>query len=429
MPDGIIALVCPGSTGEELGLAAGDAIVSVDGRELMDEVDYRIAVAGERAVLRVRKAGGATVEYEVEKDWDDTLGIVFESPVFDGVRVCNNRCVFCFVDQMPPDARHGTCIRDDDYRLSFLSANFVTLSNLDDRDLQRITAQRLSPLYVSVHSTDPEVRRRLFRSGNADRGLEAMYELLEAGIEIHAQIVIVPGYNDGPALQRTVADLAPLHPGLASVGIVPVGLTAHRAGLPPLQPVSPDLAADVVRSVARWQQGFLPRLRTRFCWAADELYLKAGIPLPRPDEYEDYPQQENGVGLCVPFLAELKSALRRATPGGRAQVLTGELVAPLLRLAFAEAGWSHAVEVTPIENTYLGRSVTVAGLVPGRGVEAAVQAPAFDVHVLPSVAVNDDGLFIDNYPVAELRPASGRLALAANAAELVEAISTGGAGP
>jgi putative radical SAM enzyme (TIGR03279 family) len=430
---GAIAWVDPDGTGAEIGLRPGDEVVAIDGHPLRDEVDYRYAVAEERVVLLVRNSDGAIREIEVEKDIDDALGIAFREPLFDGVRECDNRCIFCFVDQMPPDARATTRIYDDDYRLSFLNGNFVTLTNLSGGDVARILSQRLSPLYVSVHATDPAVRRRLFRSPHAERGMEVLRELVAGGITVHAQIVLVPGRNDGAVLEGTVADLAALHPGVASVAVVPVGLTAHREGLPRVAPVSGALAREVLDSIGAWRVGFLSRLGTRFCFAADELYVLAERPFPAARDYEDYPQVENGVGLCVPFVAELRRALKGISAprptAGRVTVLTGRSAAPVLERVLTAAGILGPVAVRALANTYLGESVTVAGLLAGRDVMGAAREIEGPLAVVPAVALSDHGEFIDGVSLPEAenaaRAANHQLVLADGARELAAIIRRG----
>ncbi len=419
-----IAEVEPGSTADEIGLAPGDVVLAVDGCPVQDVIDYRYALAEEEVVLTVRQTSGEVIEIEIEKDPDDTLGIVFASPLFDGLRECNNRCVFCFVDQMPKGARKTALLHDDDYRMSFLGGNFITLTNLDEADIERIVRLRLSPLYASIHATDPAVRRALFRSKASDRALPTLRRLVEAGVAVHTQIVVVPGLNDGEVLEATVRDLAALHPGVASVGIVPVGLTAHRAGLPPLRTVSAEGAAAVLDALAVWQAEFRRRHRTRLVFAADELYLAADRAFPEPRAYEDYPQLENGIGLCALFRQAFRRSARALAPALPTRILTGSSAAPFLTGLLREAGVAD-VEVAPVENTYLGASVTVAGLMAGRDVGRALEGSSAELHLVPAVALNDDGRFLDDVPLDSLRPPKGRLLSVGSARGLARAIRKG----
>lgn len=410
---GIVDSVEPGGIAEDIGLEPGDEIESIDGQPLRDLIDYRFGLAAEEISLLIRKAGGEMLEVEIEKDVDDGLGIEFESPVFDGLRECNNNCMFCFVNQMPPGARDSTLLYDDDYRLSFLDGNFITLTNLNDDDVERILGLRLSPLYVSVHSTNPDVRVKLFRSRHSGRGLEVLWRLVEGGIEIHTQVVMVCGLNDGDVLERTVRDLVDRHPGIASLGIVPVGLTSHREKQPEIEPVSPELARQTIEAVHEWQQGFLNRLGTRFCYAADELYLHAGVPLPPMVEYEDFPQRENGIGICRLLEEELRLAVEEARgdldDGPHYTAITGHSAGPFLRGVLDSCGLDGRIEVMPVANRHLGETVTVAGLLAGEDVWSAMEERGVSRYLVPSVALNRDDLFIDGLAVGELRERARRI--------------------
>jgi putative radical SAM enzyme (TIGR03279 family) len=330
---------------------------------------------------------------------------------------------------MPPGARASTLLYDDDYRLSFLEGNFVTLSNLDQGDVDRILAMRLSPLYVSVHSTDLKVRLHLFRSRHSARGLETLWRLLDGGITVHAQIVMVPGLNDGDALAQTVDDLAKCYPRVASVGVVPVGLTAHRAGQPEVAPVSPDLARQTLACMGQWQDRFRRSLGTRFCFAADELYLRAAERLPSAREYEGFPQRENGIGLCALFRSEFERAVGRGRakkPGSSHVILTGISAAPFLREVIDSSGLGSALEIVPVENRYLGETVTVAGLLAGEDLWEAIRVRGSGSYLIPAVCVNASGLLIDDLPLLELRRRvegiGGRLRVVADAAGLVRLV-------
>jgi len=403
---GFVEAVEDGSIAAELGLCPGDEVVAIDGHALRDLIDYRFRSAEPEIELLVRRPSGDVV-FEIEKDWSEDLGLRFACPVFDGVRECNNRCAFCFVDQAAPGMRDSTLIHDDDYRLSFLAGNFVTLTNLTEDDLVRIAEWRLSPLHVSVHATDPEARARLFRSPHHDAGLRNLRRLADAGIDFHCQVVLCPAINDRATLEGTVRDLAALHPRILSVGVVPVGLTAFREGLVPLRPVGPREARDALELIDRLQSEFHPVLRTRFVFAADELYLQAGRELPSLEEYEELPQIENGVGLCRSFFDELSSVLGRlGAVQGPFAVVTGVAAAPLFREALSALP-PGTVEVVAVENRYLGPSVTVAGLIPGQDLLASLEATGWDRRpgaiLVPAVALNDDGLFIDSVSLAHIR--------------------------
>jgi len=364
-----IIAIEPGSPADRAGVRAGDRLVSINGRALRDIIDYRYLAADTPLRLRLEgPGGGATVR--VEKDPAEDLGLRFALELFDGMRTCANRCAFCFVHQLPRGLRRSLYLLDDDYRLSFLHGNFVTLTNVGEADLRRIIAQRLSPLYVSVHATDPALRRRLLRCPDGSEILPLLRRLTRGVIEVHAQVVLCPGLNDGAALERTVADLAALRPGIASLAVVPVGLTRHRERLTHLRPVTPAAARALVERIHAWQRQFRAQGGGRFIFAADELYLTAGASVPSARAYEGFPQLENGVGLVRRFLDQLARVRVPAQVRGRsATIVTGALAAPLLqRLAdrLTEAG--ARVQVAPIRNRLLGASVTVAGLLAGRDV-------------------------------------------------------------
>jgi len=410
---GIVRSVASDRIAAHVGLRPGDEILTIDGQTLRDLIDYRYLVAEESIELLTRTADGER-HIAIEKDWAESLGIEFDSPVFDGVRECDSKCAFCFVDQAPDGMRPSSLIRDDDYRLSFLCGNFVTLTNLSTTDMERILELRLSPLYVSVHSTEPAVRARLFRSRSHQAGLDNLRRLAAEGIECHCQIVLCPGVNDGEHLARTISDLAALWPGVRSVGVVPVGLTVHRQGLVPLVPVGADDAELALARIHAVQTECLGAKGTRFVFGADELYLLAGSEFPPEDAYEEYPQLENGVGLCRPFFDELADQLRRLTAASdnRLVIVTGQAAGPLFEMTLASAlGGTHPHRVVTVPNDFFGTSVTVAGLLAGRDVLRALRdaeiAGDQAVVLIPDVALDDAGRFIDSVPIDELRAAVG----------------------
>lgn len=400
----------PDSIAEELALQPGDIIRAVNGQPVTDYLAYRMAIAEECVTLDVVR-GEEQALMEIEKEIDDDLGLVFTGDVFDGVRACRNRCIFCFEEQMPPGMRASLRLRDDDYRLSFLHGNFLTLTNLGDADFARIAHEHLSPLFVSVHATDVDVRRRLLQNRTAPDVVTQLRRLAEAGIEVHAQIVLCPGWNDGAVLEQTLADLAALYPTVATVGIVPVGLTAHRHDGPAVRAVTPADAATLLDVVARWQDALLSRLGTRQVFAADEFYLAAGAPLPAAEAYEGFPQKENGIGLARLFLDELADLdlSQVGAPAGPLTIATGALAAPLLDALAArlqQAGLT--VEVIPVPNQLYGGGVSVAGLLTGHDLLAALRGRALGrLLLLPAVVVNADGLLLDGLTPHDLEAALG----------------------
>jgi len=439
----VVTAVAKGSPAERAGIepaagcGAGDRLISIAGAPVRDYVDYRFLSAEERVEIVILKPGGARLAITVEKHPDEDLGLDFAGELFDGMRLCRNRCLFCFYDQLPKGLRESLYLRDDDFRLSFLHGNFITLTNLSAADLARICRQRLSPLYVSVHATEPGLRRRILGNPRAPDLLAQMRRLAAGGIEMHAQVVLCPGINDGEALSRTVADLAELHPAVASVAVVPVGLTRHRAGLPDLRPVESAGAARLLKRVYRWQADFLARFGSRFVFAADEIYLLAGEKFPAAAEYEGFPQRENGVGLARLFLDELRP-VRRLRPadfraaagrppaaGLRVTLVTGMAARGLVgKLAAKMRRQGVRAQVVAVENRLLGERVTVAGLLAGQDLAAALVGRELgDVVALPASALRD-GEFLDGLRVKDLSRRLGTsIVRAAGPKELAAALT------
>ena len=290
--DGII----PGSIADELGLEAGDMILSINGVQIEDVLDYRFLCKDEYLSILIRRGSEEGV-FEVEKDADEDLGIVFDDGLMDESHSCRNKCIFCFIDQMPPGMRRTLYFKDDDERLSFLQGNYITLTNLGEHDIQRIVDYHLSPINISIHTMDPELRCRMLHNRFAGQSLRIIDRFYEAGITMNAQIVLCPGINDGDALDYTIKELARYLPHMESVSVVPVGLTKYREGLPELTPVTRDGAREVIDLVEKWQERLYPEYGLHFIHASDEFYLLAGRDIPEADRYDGYLQLENGVGM------------------------------------------------------------------------------------------------------------------------------------
>ncbi|HOQ23834.1 MAG TPA: DUF512 domain-containing protein [Bacillota bacterium] len=413
----VIRRVARDSIGAELGLCPGDRIIKINGRAICDLIDYTMLQAGEDLQLVVERTDGECWEISVEKDEDEGLGLEFEEAVFDGIRPCANRCVFCFVDQMPKGQRPTLYIKDDDYRLSFLQGSYITLTNLRPADWQRIERLRLSPLYVSVHATDPAVRQRLLGQPRASRIMDDLRRLQKMGILLHTQAVLCPGINDGPVLEQTLQDLSALWPTVQSLAVVPVGLTAHREGLASLRRFTKDEARCVVEMVHRWQDRCRQSFGTHWVWPTDEFYLQAGLELPEATVYEDYLQLENGVGLWRLFhdevfaaMAKNKGALAKAC--GFVGVVTGESAVGLweeFRAALQTLAPGLKLTVYPVKNGFFGPDVTVTGLVVGSDILATLQqARPLQVQklLLPSVMLRyGESVFLDGTSVADLSTA------------------------
>lgn len=398
-----VASVVHGSIAEEIGLVPGSELLTVNGRELEDFLDWEYHTADEDFTLEVRQPDGTELEIEIERDLDDPIGVDLEPP---RIRRCANRCDFCFVDGNPTGLREVLYIRDDDYRLSFRYGNFATLTNLKPWDTERIIAYRLSPLYVSVHATDLVVRRYLLRNPLAPDILPQMREFAEHGIEFHTQIVMSPGVNDGAVLDQSLRDLFEFGPEVLSVSVVPVGLTEFSKHSRCREPTADECVA-AVRLVEQWGERARRERGTTWVWGADELYLRAGLELPPESAYGTFDQFENGVGAVRFLQREVREAAERfgAWRGKRIGVVTGTSMGalmPQVLAPLAEASGAH-FELLVVENSVFGGRVTTAGLLPGRDMLEALKGRTdLDLALIPGEAVNDDQLFIDSLPLAEL---------------------------
>jgi putative radical SAM enzyme (TIGR03279 family) len=407
---GVIASVERGGIADCIGLLPGDEIPAINGHELHDSIDYRFCASDEFISLTVRR-GTTDTTYEIEKDPDDLLGVEFTDELFDGIRTCGARCVFCFVEQLPKGMRKSLYLKDDDYRLSFLHGNYVTLANVTDSDLQRIAAQRLSPLYISVHTSDDSLRRQML-GRDAPSILNQIDILAEARITMHTQIVLCPGINDGSYLIDTIRKLSARYPFVQSIAVVPVGLTSHRDGKKHIRQVDEDNARRVLRIVGIEQKRLLGENGSRTVWAADEFYLKAGKPVPVSSIYEGYPQLGNGVGVVRRFVDSgrwARAVLRKEFRGSlRGTLVTGTLAAPIL------ARWASSLDipglrldVVAVTNWLLGDSVTVAGLMAGRDVIDQLKGKELgDVVFVPDIALRD-GVFLDDVTHEDVAKALG----------------------
>lgn len=400
---GIIAGVAAGSIAAELGLRPGDALIAVNDKPVNDIIDLSFALADEYVELLVARQDGEQELFAIEKDYDEDLGLEFESAVFDRVRPCANKCLFCFVDQMPAGLRESLYVKDDDYRLSFLYGNFITLTNLTKADLGRIRRLHLSPLYVSVHATDGEVRTRLLGSKRAAAIMDQLKELAAMETELHTQVVLCPGFNDGEVLRRTISDLYALRPQVRSLAIVPVGLTRHRpAAGEPLRTFTITEARAIIAQVSEWQRRSRRETGESFVYLADEFYLGAGEAIPPYEEYDGFPQLENGVGLVRSFLADWQEA-KPAAAGYSApfhlDVICGRSAATVLEPLLAGLTVPNLKpRLVPVTNEFFGSSVTVTGLLTGGDISAALAAlpGPRDGIILPGVALRKgENIFLD----------------------------------
>jgi putative radical SAM enzyme (TIGR03279 family) len=410
-----ITKVLPNSIASELGFEVGDAIYSINGTRPRDLIDYRYLCADEYLELEVVDAVGKTHHVELEKDYDDDLGLEFATALFDGLIQCNNCCPFCFIDQQPPGKRASLYLKDDDYRLSFLYGSYLTLTNLTEPEWQRIEQMRLSPLYVSVHATEPDIRIRLLKNPRAGLILDRLRWFQERRLQIHAQVVVCPEVNDGIHLERTLTDLASFHTGdiptVASVAVVPVGLTRFRPPKDELIPVTQAKATEVITQVRAIQTQFQQKFGSNVVWLADEWFLIARQDLPPESHYEDYPQIGNGVGSIRLFIKQFQEIADRMLPekieSSRSFIwIVGNAVEyafqPLVKRLNQVMGLS--VELVALNSQYWGQEITVTGLLTGQDLITSLSGKKITHPIfIPSVMLkHDDTKFLDDLTVNEV---------------------------
>lgn len=405
----------PGGIAARYGIAPGDEIESINGERLIDEIDYQALTAGRHLTLLVRKADGSTKEVELLKPRNAPLGLQFDRPLIGDPRSCANNCIFCFIDQMPEGMRQSLYVKDDDWRMSLMMGNYVTLTNVSDREFERIIRRKASPLYISVHATDPAVRMAMMRQQRAENLMPRLQRLREEGMSFHCQIVLCPGINDGKVLEKTLQDLLALSPAAVSAALVPVGLTKFRDALTPLSPYTREQAQEILVQCERFQQLALEKAGSRFVFPADELLCIAQADLPDEAYYEGYPQIENGVGMIRMMEDQLKEAAASAadTQPLAAQpsitIACGTSIAPTMhRWVQAYASGSHPVQIQPIVNSFFGDTVTVSGLVVGQDLAQQIQGSTSEMLLLPESMLSHDGEhFLDNMTLAELEQIIG----------------------
>ncbi len=411
-----ITEVEPGGLGAELELEPGDRVVKVNGRVVRDYLDFRFHTGGETELtLEVLKRGGEEWELEVERAEGEDFGLQFENIA---PRQCANECLFCFCKGNPPEARPALFFRDEDVRLSFLYGNYTTLTSITEDEMRRVVEQRLTPQYVSVHATDLKVRAYLLGVDERRADISGkMRRMLDAGIEIHAQVVLCPGINDGDVLKQTVEDLAAEYPGVRSVAVVPLGLTRYNTD-ERLTPVTPEWCRQIIGEVGSMQKGLKARLGTNFAFLGDEIYLRAGVDVPARRHYGDYPQIEDGVGMVRSFREEFARLLRRVGKSGvrgaarlNGTVLTGTLFAPVLEESVARLNERAGtrLKVVAVENRYFGPEIVVAGLITGQCVLDAREQIEGDFVVLPANAhKSDEPIMLDGTRLDDLASRLGR---------------------
>lgn len=400
----------PGSLGERAGFLPGDQIQSINGQPIADLIDFQVNSAEEFLLFEVQREG-EDYEVEVERFPGEEMGVGFEDL---RLRSCNNKCVFCFIHQMPKGMRRSLYFEDDDYRLSFLHGSYVTLTNTQEKDLDRIIDQGLSPQYISVHATDPQLRQVMLGRKNPTADIMSrLQRLADHGIEMHTQVVVCPGYNDGVHLERTVSDLSRLYPAVRSVALVPVGLTRFRENLPDLKPVTPELAREYVRQVEEWGDQYRQDLGERLVYAADELFLLTGCLPPARSYYDAFPQIENGIGMVRSFLDRWEEN-RPTLPGKLSRPLhlglvTGQLASFFLQPMVETLNQIEGLEAELLvaTNHTFGPGITVSGLLSGQDILQRLAGGNWDLVLLPPNCINGEGLTLDDLTLPVLQERAG----------------------
>lgn len=409
----IISFVQPDSIAQEMGIEPGDCLLSVDDQEIEDVFDYRYYIEEEQIVLLIEKPDGEQWELEIEKEADEDLGMEFEQGLMDEYRSCRNKCIFCFIDQMPPGMRDTLYFKDDDSRLSFLQGNYVTLTNMTEHDIQRIVKYHLEPINISFQTTNPELRCRMLHNRFAGEALKKVDILYEAGIEMNGQIVLCKGFNDGGELERSIRELSGYLPFLRSVSIVPVGLTKFREGLEPLEAFTKEDARQVLDMVHKWQQKFYPEYGLHFIHASDEWYILAEEELPAEEEYDGYLQLENGVGMLRLLLNEFAEALGLETGDEeerKLSIATGRLAFPFLqRMAgqLREKFSNTEILIYPVRNEFFGEQITVSGLLTGRDLMGQLKGRELGARLLIpcNMLRAEEDVFLDDFTVSDVENA------------------------
>ena len=411
-----ILAVEPGSIAGEAGIEPGDILVSVSGQKIKDIFDYRYLTTEESLTICIQKRDGEVWEIEVDKDQYEDLGMNFEDSLMDTSKSCTNKCIFCFIDQLPEGMRETVYFKDDDSRLSYLSGNYVTLTNMKDEDLDRIIRYKMSPLNVSVHTTNPDLRRFMLGSRLGGDVLDKIRKLVEGGISVNTQIVLCKGINDGGELDRTISELSGLYPGMSSISVVPVGLTRWRKDLYQLKPFDKASSAEVVRQAEKWQRKFLNENDSRIVYIADEFYIMSDMELPEYNEYEDFPQLENGVGLVALFKNEFDECLESFEPGEidtrygakrHISIATGISAYKFIKemVERLEKRYNNLrVTVYPIKNDFFGENVTVTGLLTGKNIVEQLKEASIGQELLISRSMLKAGeeIFLDDFTLAKL---------------------------
>ncbi len=409
--ENVVIKVEKGSIAEEVGICPGDVLVAINDEEITDIFDYRYQINDEYLEMTFRTPEGEEYVAEIEKDFDEDIGVIFESGLMDEARSCRNKCIFCFIDQLPKGMRKTLYFKDDDSRLSFLQGNYVTLTNMSEKDINHIIFYHLSPINVSVHTTDLELRKTMLKNKNADKVLDIMKRLKDAGIEMNLQVVLCNGINDGDILDKTISDCAKFMPNAHSMSIVPIGLTKYREGLYPMTPFSKEDAEKVINQVEKWQNKFLKDHGTRFVYCADEFYLKAERQLPDAEIFEDFAQYENGVGMLSLFEKEFNDEIEKTEYNIESKrsvsIATGVAAYDLIKKLsdrIMEKFPSLNINVYCIKNNFFGEMITVCGLLTGQDIISQLKGKDLGEYLLlpESLLRNSTHTLLDDVEIEDI---------------------------
>lgn len=409
----IIKYVVPDSIADEMELKAGDEILRINGKKMKDVIDYHYLIHDEFITLIVVKKDGQEWELEIEKEYEDDLGVEFEDGLMDQYQTCHNQCIFCFIDQNPEGMRETIYFKDDDARLSFLQGNYITLTNMNEEEVERICFYKLSPINISVHTTNKELRNKMLNNRFAGEKLAFLDRFFEAGLEMNGQVVLCPEYNDGDELDQTIQDLSKYLPYMRSLSIVPVGLSKYRDNLTKLRKFTKEEAQAIIRQVNLWQKKLKKERGTRFVYLSDEWYLKAELPIPQEKEYEGYPQIENGVGMVRSLTNEVDEYLAKVISDdrtGRISLISGTLAANTMDAIVQKVKQKFSnleLTVYPIENDFYGHDITVTGLLTGQDIIAQLKGKELgDCLLMPSVMLRaNEEVLLDDVTVKDIESA------------------------
>ncbi|TCO67877.1 DUF512 domain-containing protein [Marinisporobacter balticus] len=407
----IISKVYEKGKAQKLGIEKGDKLLKINGQSIADVIEYMFIIADEYLEIEIEKKEGCIKKYSIYKEFDEDLGIEFENPIIDQAKSCQNKCIFCFIDQLPPNMRKTLYFKDDDSRLSFLQGNFITLTNMTDVDIEKIIKYRISPINISIHTTDPALRIEMLHNKRAKNLYARLERLAEAGIKMNGQIVLCPGVNDKENLDKTIHDLSKLYPNVESIAIVPVGITKFREGLYPLTIFNQESATEVINQVENLQDKFLQKLNTRFVHLSDEFYVLADRKLPKYEDYEGFAQIENGVGLMTKFEHELMAYLKKINKKNLAyrevSVATGKSAYKFMNRSCKEIEKKFRdlkINVFEIKNNFFGETITVTGLITATDlIEQLKGKPLGEQLMIPSCMLKaDEQIFLDDLSVDDL---------------------------